>query len=77
MPGIKDKSVRLSAFLDAGNVWGAGAEGRASPTCASATGLAVGWDSPVGPLKFSYAYPIKSRDGDQVERFQFQLGKIF
>ncbi|MDH5265420.1 MAG: outer membrane protein assembly factor BamA, partial [Betaproteobacteria bacterium] len=76
MPGIKDKSVRLSAFLDAGQVWAP--EQKASfSDLRAATGLAVGWDSPVGPLKFSYSYPIKTENGDRVERFQFQLGKIF
>ena len=42
-----------------------------------ATGLAVSWDSPVGPLRFSLAMPLKKRPEDKVERFQFQLGKIF
>ena len=32
----------------------------------------------MGPLRFSYAYPVKQRDNiDKIERFQFQLGKIF
>ncbi len=76
MPGNKDKSVRLSAFVDAGNVWGAEQKVSGSDIRAAA-GFAVSWDSPVGPLKFSYAQPIRSRDGDKVERFQFQLGRIF
>ena len=76
MPGNKDKSVRLSAFLDAGNVWGVGQKVSASDIRA-AVGLAVSWDSPVGPLKFSYGQPVKSQDGDKIERFQFQLGRIF
>ncbi|HEX4943992.1 MAG TPA: outer membrane protein assembly factor BamA [Usitatibacteraceae bacterium] len=76
MPGIKDKSVRLSTFLDAGSVWGSdekivGADIRLS------TGVAVSWDSPVGPLKFSFSAPIKKKADDKLERFQFQLGRIF
>ena len=76
MPGIKDKSVRLSGFVDAGNVWGAEQEVSGSDLRASA-GVAMSWDSPVGPLKFSYAYPFKTKEIDRVERFQFQLGRIF
>ncbi|MGE0355319.1 MAG: outer membrane protein assembly factor BamA [Burkholderiales bacterium] len=76
MPGIKDKSVRLSVFLDAGTVWGADEKIRGSDLRAS-TGVAVSWDSPVGPLKFSFSAPFKKQEGDRLERFQFQLGRIF
>jgi outer membrane protein insertion porin family len=76
MPGVKDKSVRLSAFLDAGNVWGQGEKVSFSDVRAS-FGIAVSWDSPVGPLKFSFGQPLKKREGDKLERFQFQLGRIF
>ena len=40
-------------------------------------GAAVTWLSPLGPLKFSYAYPIKKKPEDQIQRFQFQLGTTF
>ncbi len=76
MPGIKDKSVRLSTFIDAGYVWGPGQKLSFSDMRA-ATGVAVSWDSPVGPLKFSFSAPVKKQDGDKLERFQFQLGRIF
>ncbi len=76
MPGIKDKSVRLSGFVDAGGVWGAGEAVRGSDLRFSA-GVAASWDSPVGPLKFSFSAPFKTKEGDRVERFQFQLGRIF
>lgn len=76
MPGIKDRSVRLSTFVDAGYVWGRDDKLSASDLRASA-GVAVSWDSPVGPLKFSFSAPVRKREGDKVERFQFQLGRIF
>lgn len=40
-------------------------------------GAAVTWLSPLGPMKFSYAYPIKKKMGDEIQRFQFQLGTTF
>jgi len=43
----------------------------------AAVGLAVSWDSPVGPLRFSFGAPIRKKEGDKIERFQFQLGKVF
>ena len=76
MPGYKEKNVRLGFFVDAGNVWGPNEKIDFSKV-RSAAGFAVSWDSPVGPLRFSFATPIKKRPEDKVERFQFQLGKIF
>jgi len=61
---------------DAGDVWGPDDRIRGTDVRV-ATGVAVSWDSPVGPLRFSFGNPIKKRPGDRVERFQFQLGKIF
>ena len=31
----------------------------------------------MGPLKFSYAYPLNKKDGDELQRFQFQMGTTF
>jgi len=76
LPGYKDKNVRLSTFIDAGNVWGPDDKVQWRDVRAS-VGISVSWDSPVGPLRFSVAQPIKDRPGDKIERFQFQLGKIF
>jgi outer membrane protein insertion porin family len=43
----------------------------------ASVGLSVSWDSPVGPLRFSFGAPVRKRPEDKIERFQFQLGKIF
>lgn len=77
MPGVKaDKSVRLSAFVDAGNVW-APYEDMRFKDLRSSVGIGVSWFSPVGPLKFSLAKPLKQKEGDKIERFQFLLGRAF
>jgi outer membrane protein insertion porin family len=76
MPGYKEKNLRLATFLDIGNVWGIDEKLRPIDLRASA-GLAVSWDSPVGPLRFSFGTPVRSKPDDKIERFQFQLGKIF
>ena len=42
----------------------------------SATGLAVNWFSPIGPLTFSYAIPI-TEEKNISEKFRFQIGTSF
>ena len=77
MPGVKgDKSVRLSTFVDFGNVFG-GSDKIRLKDLRSSVGFAVSWFSPVGPLKFSLAKPIRQKPDDKVERFQFLLGRVF
>ena len=76
MPGYKEKNVRLGLFFDVGNVWGPGEKIKGDDLRMS-TGIAVTWDSPVGPLRFSVGTPIREKPGDRIERFQFQLGRIF
>lgn len=76
LPGVKtDKSVRLSAFVDAGNVWAPGDSDLGK--IRASTGLAVSWFSPVGPLRFSLSKPLTNFSADRPERFQFLLGRVF
>ena len=83
VPGAgKDKSLRLSAFVDAGGVWGPGDyKGRYKTISLSelrySGGIAVTWYSPFGPIKLSLAAPFKSQPDDKKQAFQFQLGNVF
>ena len=78
MPGFgKEKSIRLSAFLDGGIIYGVPSEVPGSDGARYSTGIALTWISPVGPLKMSYASPLNEQFGDKLQRFQFTLGQIF
>ncbi len=77
MPGLaKEQSVRLSAFVDGGAIYG---EGDQTGTAGMrySTGLALTWISPVGPLKISIARPLNRQPDDKLQKFQFTLGSIF
>jgi outer membrane protein insertion porin family len=77
MPGVgQDKSLRLGAFVDAGQVW-AGGEKMSLGDLRYSTGLSVAWSSPMGPLKFSFAQPLNKKSTDKVQRLQFQMGTMF
>jgi outer membrane protein insertion porin family len=59
-----------------GGVFGEGQKLSSSNFRAS-TGLSASWNSPVGPLKFSFAKPLNKKPEDKVQAFQFQLGSTF
>jgi outer membrane protein insertion porin family len=73
-PGIgRDKSVRLSAFFDAGMT----GERFEFSDFRYSTGLSVLWVSPFGPLKLSVAAPFGDKPGDRKQPFQFSFGGAF
>ena len=71
-----DKSVRASLFVDAGQIYVNGAQGD-NEAFRYTTGVGVSWNSPIGPLKFSYAVPLNEKPGDRIQKFQFQVGSVF
>ncbi len=79
-PGVgNDRTLRLFAYTDAGNVWAPGqsmTDTSDNPIRVSA-GLGLSWVSPVGPLKLSYGTPIRYARTDRIQRFQFQIGTAF
>jgi outer membrane protein insertion porin family len=70
------QAVRASVFADIGQIYLNGLQPEFESFRYS-TGVGLAWNSPLGPLKFSYAYPINEKPGDKVQRFQFQVGSVF
>ena len=76
VPGINSKQFRLSVFADAGNVYAKNDPFSLSELRYS-TGLGVSWFSPFGPLKLVFAKALNSKQGDDTQVLQFQLGQQF
>lgn len=78
MPGMsKEKSLRLSAFLDGGAVYGTGGVVPGSTGMRYSAGLGLTWFSPAGPIKLSWAKPLNKQEQDKVQNLQFTLGSMF
>ncbi len=81
LPGTGyDRTLRVFTFFDGGNVWGQNAPGistTGSNGLRYGYGLGLAWISPIGPLKISLGFPLQKHDGDQYQKFQFQIGTAF
>ncbi len=76
-PGAgNDRSLRLYGFYDMGNVYGE-FEKIDIAQLRSAYGVGLSWVSPMGPLRFAWARPIRSFPGDRIQQLQFQIGTSF
>nr|WP_233252858.1 outer membrane protein assembly factor BamA [Limnohabitans sp. T6-20] len=76
-PGAgNDKTLRLYGFTDVGRAYGENEKLSLGELRASA-GIGLSWISPMGPLRFSYATPIRKQTGDKIQKLQFQIGTSF
>jgi outer membrane protein insertion porin family len=89
----KEVGIKLAAFADAGSVWNykgptewmppeVGATGEVltvadSAAVRSSVGIGLLWDSPLGPLRFDFAYPITKQPYDRTQIFRFTGGTSF
>ena len=81
--GKFEKTLRLGAFLDFGNVWWTESTDLVAPTgfdlgqLRYSTGLSLAWLSPVGALALSVGVPLNAEDQDETQMFQFSFGQSF
>ncbi len=78
VPFLSDfkKSIRITGFIDAGNVYGP-SESLELGDLRYSTGMSAIWISPFGAVSASIAQPINEQSTDQVQNFQFTFGTSF
>jgi outer membrane protein insertion porin family len=76
-PGAgNDRTLRLYGFYDMGNVYGE--ESKVDlKLLRSSYGVGLSWVSPMGPLRFAWARPVRAFSGDRIQQLQFQIGTSF
>ena len=84
----KEIGIKLAAFADAGSLWsykgptmwsvtGETLTVADSNSVRSSVGMGLIWDSPLGPLRFDFAYPITKESYDRTQVFRFSGGTRF
>ncbi len=73
------QNLDVSLFFDAANVWGVDYSSNIDENSKirSATGVAIDWFTPIGPLSLSYAFPITKNSTDVTEQIRFNIGTTF
>ena len=65
-------------FIDAAEIWGVDYNSSIKGDgIRSSVGVGLDWNSPVGPMNFTLAYPVTKQNGDKTETFRFNLGTTF
>ncbi|MEZ5454393.1 MAG: BamA/TamA family outer membrane protein, partial [Thiothrix sp.] len=70
------KNLKMSAFVDGGNVFKDSGDFKSDEIRYSA-GVGAVWLSPIGPFEVSYAKPLNAKDGDKEQKVQFSIGASF
>ena len=75
-PIFKEVGIRGVVFFDAGNAWG-GDEEFDPFDLRTSMGLGFRWNSPVGPLRFEWGFPLAPRADEESSVFEFTIGNSF
>lgn len=84
----KDAGVRGAVYADAGSLWnykgpttfaqtGEVLNVSDSNIVRTSVGAGIIWDSPFGPLRFDYSFPLTKDPNDRVQQFRFGGGTKF
>jgi len=68
--------MRVSAFIDAGNIFEKSSSLKLDEIRMS-TGVGFAYLSPIGALGFYWTTPLLKKSGDTIENFSFSLGTGF
>jgi outer membrane protein insertion porin family len=84
----KEVGIKVAAFVDAGSLWdykgptfwtvtGETLQVADAAAVRSSVGMGVIWDSPLGPLRFDFAYAVTKQSYDRTQFFRFSGGTKF
>ena len=73
---VSADTFRLGVYFDIGNVFAA-VDDYETSELRQAVGISAKWFSVIGPIEFSYAFPLNDESGDDIQPFQFSLGAQF
>ena len=85
----KEIGIKVAAFADAGSLWNYqerdvlerspanSSQVADDKTIRSSVGMGLIWDSPLGPLRFDFAYALTKASYDQTQFFRFSGGTKF
>ncbi|HZL40260.1 MAG TPA: outer membrane protein assembly factor BamA [Pseudolabrys sp.] len=84
----KEIGIKVAAFADAGSLWnyqsetswavtGETLQVADDKTIRSSVGMGLIWDSPLGPLRFDFAYAVTKASYDHTQFFRFSGGTKF
>jgi outer membrane protein insertion porin family len=77
--GADNRQLRTVLFLDGGNAYDSYLPGNYFDlyNMRYSTGVALSWLTPIGPLSFALAKPLRDQPGDKTQVFQFSIGQGF
>ena len=70
------ETFRVGLYFDMGSVF-ADVESYETDELRQSVGISAKWFSVIGPIEFSYAFPLNDEPGDETQEFQFALGASF
>ena len=73
---VSADTFRLGVYFDIGNVF-AEVDDYENSELRQSVGVSAKWFSVIGPIEFSYAFPLNDESGDDPQPFQFALGAQF
>ncbi len=75
----EEYGIHGGVFFDAGSLWDLDFTGGFSDSSSlrTAVGVSLFWKTPLGPLRFDFASPIKKETFDETESFRFSIATRF
>jgi outer membrane protein insertion porin family len=78
-----ETALQWTVFTDFGTLWGVDdttnnyAVSTDQKSLRMSFGYGFQWETPIGPLSFTWADAIKKESYDQLQKFEFRLGSYF